>query len=218
MKKIFFLLTLAVCCLQINGFAQKSRVGITGGLVLAKMRGEIGGVDQKGESKLGFHAGFIVDAPISKHFSFQPALQYVQKGQVAQESVIINQDKIETELRYLELPLNFVYNSNYYGNNFYIGAGPYAAFNLPSKIVTTLGGDGVKAEEDLAFGNTSSEDYRGVDFGVNAIIGMRSKSGIFLALNYSLGLRNLNPQGALLQGDIKNSYFGLNVGWLFSNK
>lgn len=213
---MILLLVIAGCFLHMSALSQKARAGFSAGAVFANLRGDIGGVDQSGDIKPGFTGGFLVDVPLKGSISFQPGIYYVQKGKVQQEAIGTVQDKITYELRYVDLPLNFLYNTNYTGNNFYIGAGPYVSFNLPSKIVTHVSG-GTKAESDLAFGNTNAEDYRGVDFGANFLTGYRLKGGFFVSFNYALGIRNLNPKGALVQGEVRNSSFGLSLGWLVNN-
>ena len=218
MKKIIFILSLLVLCMQFSAVAQKSRVGIFAGPVFSDMRGTVNGKKVDGDTKPGFAAGFIVDAPINSHISFQPALSYVQKGIITQKPLGPTQkDKISTELRYTDLTLNFLYNTNGKGGNFFIGAGPYVGFNLPSKFLTRSPGD-QQSETDITFGNTIAETYRGVDFGANALVGYRLKGGFFVSANYSLGLRSLIPEGSLSTGDTKNSYIGVSIGWLFNNK
>jgi hypothetical protein len=217
MKKMIFILSLFVLCMQFNSFAQKSRVGIFAGPVFSNMRGTVNGVDLNGDTKAGVAAGFLMDAPIKNHISFQPALYYVQKGTITQKpNPPLVKDRLSTELRYAELDFNFVYNTNGPTSNFYFGVGPYAAFNLPSKFLTKSPGK-VKTESDLTFGN-EAQNYRGIDYGANAIVGYRFKGGVFLSANYSLGLRNLIPDGSTATGDTKNTCFGVSLGWLVKNK
>jgi Outer membrane protein beta-barrel domain len=218
MKKSIFILSLLVVCLQFSVLAQKSRVGIFAGPVFSDMRGTVDGKKVAGDTKPGFAAGFLVDAPINNHLSFQPALSYVQKGIITQKPLGLTQkDRKSTELRYTDLTLNVLYNTNGKSGNFFIGTGPYVSFNLPSKFLTKSPGD-QQSETDITFGNTIAETYRGVDFGANGVMGYRLKGGFFVSANYSLGLRNLIPEGSLSAGDTKNSYIGLSLGWLVNNK
>ena len=85
MKKMIFIASLLVLCFQFSGFAQKSRVGFLAGPVFSNLRGTVDNVDLDGKTKIGFAAGFLVDAPINGHIGFQPALYYVQKGTITQE-------------------------------------------------------------------------------------------------------------------------------------
>jgi Outer membrane protein beta-barrel domain len=218
MKKTIFILIVAVFCLQITGLSQKSRVGVTGGVSVAQMRGTVDGKDIDANSKTGLTFGLIVDAPIKNHFSFQPGLHYVQKGKVQDEVSGNIKQTVTTDLRYAELQLNFLYNTNYNTENkeanFFVGAGPALSVNFPSKFVTEIGG--TKTESDITFGNLS-EDFRGFDFGANFLAGLRFNGGFFVSVNYTLGLRNLVPGGSDTD-KIKNSCFGIRVGLLVNNK
>jgi len=218
MKKLIFIASLFVLCFQFSATAQKARVGFLAGPVFTNLNGTVNGTDLNGDSKLGFSAGFLIDVPVCKNISFQPALYYVQKGAITQkaEGQFIK-DRKSTELRYVDFALNFVYNTNPDASNFYIGVGPYVGFNLPSKFLTKSPND-QQSETDIVFGNAISDSYRGIDFGANAIAGYRLKGGFFVAANYSMGLRNLIPKESLSTGDIKNSSFGISLGWLVNNK
>ena len=214
---MFFILSLIVVCFHFSALAQKSRVGFFAGPVVSNLKGKVDGKDLNGKSKAGFSGGFVVDAPVTNNISFYPSLSYVQKGTITQKPQGPTiKDRKSTELRYVDLALNFVYNSNT-KINWLIGAGPYAGFNLPSKFLTKSPND-LQSESDITFGNTIAENYKGIDFGVNVLTGMRFKGGFFITANYSLGLRNLLPDGSLSEGDIKNNYFGVNFGWLVNNK
>lgn len=218
MKKMIFISFLFVCCFQLSGLAQKSRVGfsLTGGL--ASQRGTVDGVKEKGLYTPGFGVGFFVDAPIkNSKFSFQPAIQYIQKGKVQQELLGLLQPKISVELRYAEMLFNFMYNTGGSAGGFFIGAGPTLSFNLPSKQVTETS-DGTKTVSDVSFGNEVANAYRGIDYGANLVMGYRLKGGFFVSANGTLGLRNLIPANSLATGDIKNTNFGVNFGWLINNK
>lgn len=218
MKKMIFIISLFVLCIQFSAFAQKSRAGMFAGSLFSTMRGTVNSKKLDVDAKIGFIAGMLVDVPLKNHFSFQPALYYVQKGAVTQQPLeSIQKPKITTELRYAELALNMVYNTNGAKANLYFGAGPSISFNLPSYFVTKSA-DNVRSRQNVVFGNTGPENFRGVDFGANLLAGYRFKGGVFIAANYSLGLRNLIPEGSLSTGDTKNSYVGLSLGWLVKNK
>jgi Outer membrane protein beta-barrel domain len=218
MKKKMFVFFLSVCCLYMSGQAQKTRAGFSVSGGLATMRGTVDGLKEGGKYTPGFGIGILIDAPIKKSkFSFQPVLQYIQKGKLQTEPIGTFQDKVSYELRYTELVLNFLYNSNGSNGGFFIGAGPAVSFGMPSRILTKTD-DGTKTETTLTFGNEIANDFRGVDYGVNFVLGYRLKGGFFVSANSTLGLRNLIPANSLSTGDIKNTNFGINLGWLFNNK
>jgi hypothetical protein len=216
MKKVILILTAIIFCLQITSLSQETRVGVTGGLSISNMRGTVGGVDQKKNSRTGLTFGMLVDVPVQDHFSFQPGLHYVQKGKEENQMSSGGKQTLATALRYAELQLNFLYKTNYTGTNeenFFIGAGPAFSINFPSKYVTETGGQ--KTETDITFGN-EKENFRGFDFGANILGGFRFSNGFFISLNYTHGLRNLVPGGSG-SDKIRNYCFGIRVGCLVKN-
>lgn len=219
MKKVIFILSVFTL-LGHSAFAQKARIGVTGGINLANLSRTISGLDKDGDYRIGVMGGMMLDVPICKkgHISFQPDLRYTQKG--AAEPLLTPIIENYTALRYAELAPNFVYNFNSKkGGTFYMGAGPYLALPLPSKTVThTAGSPSVLT--DVSFGDKVANDYRGVDYGADFTMGYRIKNGIFVALNYTQGARNLVPGEKLDlpgHGDdrVKNISFGIRVGFLF---
>jgi Outer membrane protein beta-barrel domain len=223
MKKTIFILTVFSLCLSITALSQKTRVGVTGGIDAANLSRTIGGADKDGEYRIGIMSGFQLEVPLGKKnkFSFQPDLHYIQKGaSTIPTTPVFN--KIYTALRYAELAPNFVRNfKNKKEGTFYLGGGPYIGFNLPSKNVTHAPGT-PNVETDISFGNAVANDYRGVDYGGNVVMGYRMANGIFVSLNYIQGARNLIPQEKLdLAGaandKVKNIGFGIRVGYLFKN-
>jgi len=222
MKKTIFILTAFSLCLSITAFSQKARVGLTGGISVANLSKTIGGADKDGEYRIGIMTGIQLEVPLGKKnkFSFQPDLHYIQKGaSTIPTTPLFN--KIYTALRYAELAPNFVYNFSRTKGTFYLGGGPYIGLPLPSKNVThSAGADNI--ETDISFGNAVANDYKGVDYGGNAVMGYRMANGIFVSLNYIQGARNLIPKEKLdLPGaaddKVKNIAFGIRVGYLFHN-
>ncbi|NOT52518.1 MAG: PorT family protein [Chitinophagaceae bacterium] len=217
MKKAIFIFIAFLFCFQLTGNAQKARVGLTGGLSFANLSRTIGGIGEDGDYRIGIAGGMLVDLPFGKkqQWSFQPSVDYVQKGAAEVATAPVN--KKYTALRYAEMPLNFVRNfkcGKSKQSTFYLGAGPYIAFNLPSKKVEHIPGNDV--ETDVMFGETVAHDMKGVDFGANAIMGYRTGMGIFVSLHYTQGARNLYPVDGT-DNKIKNICFGVRIGYLFKN-
>ena len=105
MKKLFFLLALVA---PFALFAQKSMVGVTGGITMANQYGTKGGALIKDDQKIGYTLGLIMETPIAKsNFSFQPGLFYAQKGRIENVSF---KEKRHWSLRYAELQANVLYN------------------------------------------------------------------------------------------------------------
>jgi hypothetical protein len=221
MKKMIFILTAFIFCLSFTALSQKTRVGVTGGISFANLSRTISGADKDGEYRLGITTGLQLELPLCKNgkFSFQPDLHYIQMGasQIPTTPTFI---KIYTALRYVQLAPNFVRNFNTGKGTFYLGGGPYLGLPLPSKNVTHTAG-APNIETDISFGNAIANDLRGVDYGGNAVMGYRMNNGIFVALNFIQGARNLVPDEKLkLSGSsddkIKNIAFAIRVGYLFN--
>lgn len=225
MKKILFLLAIAVLFLQAQGFSQKTRVGITAGITSANMNGTVNNVklDTK-NNVVGYTVGLFVEAPIGKsHFSFQPGVSYVQKGRLLSEE---NKVKSWLAMRYADVSLNFIYNSKG-KTTFFIGAGPSLGLDLPStRIVRTDNSTAANSNPDpkysrsetkIKFGKENLDDFKGLDYGLNLLTGFRINKGLLFSLNYTFGLRNIASNGAP-SDNVKNGCFAVKFGWLFKNK
>jgi hypothetical protein len=224
MKKTLFLLAVTVLFLQLTGISQKARVGLTAGITTSNMYGKDNGLEFKGTNRSGATFGMIVDAPIGKgNFSFQPGIHYIQKGKVISETVA---EKKFLALNYAETQLNFLYSTKKKISVF-AGVGPTVSFDLPSQYVTKTSNataaninpdpEYSRSEKKVKFGKETSDDFRGIDLGLNALAGFKMKCGFFLALNFTYGYRNLATSNTS-NYRIRNSCMGARLGWLFNNK
>jgi hypothetical protein len=216
MKKSLLLLAVSLICLQFSSFSQKTRAGFMGGITLSSMTGELFGNENNYETKKGVTLGIMIDAPIAKsRFSFAPGLHYVQKGTLQRPPQGTLITKSYVSLRYVELNANFIYRAPGNKGNFYAGAGPSLSFKVPSKKGTMIDED--KTETDVNFGTTVDKDLRGMDYGLNVLIGYRLAGGFFVTANYNRGLRDLRPVPESAPEEVMNQYFGIQIGWLFAN-
>ena len=209
MKKLLLLLAICSIGLSFNGFAQKARVGVSGGFTLANMNGLTNGVQTTGDFLTGAVVGLYVDAPFAKHFTFLPGIYYVQKGMKVKSS---GPAAVSYNLRYADANLNVVYTTNIKRVKFFTGAGPSFGLNVPSKKVTKIGSS--KTYTDITFGNTGSEDFKGLDLGANFLVGIRLPCGGTLSVNYTQGFKNLSYATGKT---IYNNYVGVQLGFLFHN-
>lgn len=223
MKKVLFLLAVAVLFFQASGFSQKTRVGVTAGITNSNMYGTVGGATFKGNPKAGVTVGMLLESPIGKtKFSFQPAVSYVQKGYVISET---NAAKSWAALRYVDLDFNFLLNSKG-KTTFYFGLGPSVGFDLPSSFVTKTNNatainpdpspEFSRAATKIKFGDEPLDNFRGLDFGINGMAGFRLAKGFSLSVNYNFGLRNIATKGT--PDELSNGYVGVRLGYLFKNK
>ena len=212
MKSITTLLVLMIL-LTSNSLTAQSKIGITGGATFATVTAKFQGISMSPKMKAGFTAGIFSDVPLSSNFSFQPALNFVQKGYSIKDDTY--SDKIN--INYLEIPLNLVYSIQ---NNtgFFIGAGPSFAFGLSGKEKYTDKTDPQNSEDiKVKFGSADDEMKR-LDIGANVLAGYAFTGGFLISANYNLGLTNIQNGDASQDGTIKNRYFAIKVGWLLGNK
>ena len=203
MKKIVFTLAVSIFLFQLAGVSQV-KVGILGGVSIAKMEGNI-----HGDGRAGLMASLVLDADLGKNFSFYPTLSYVQKGVTEPHPAGTLIDKQFVALRYAELSTNFIYHiGDRDGTSFFLGLGPSIDFNLPSKRTSVT--DDTKTSSDILFGPTPENDLKGVDFGANVVLGWRSPSGFAFTLNWNKGIRDLKVEGQTLE--TKNQYIGIQIG------
>ena len=109
--------------------AQKASLGVITGATLASYKVTANDVSMTSDSKTGFNAGLVLSIPISKYVSFRPELKYVQKGgKVSEEGA---SDKLI--LNYLEMPLDFVFNTGNSKRVFFGGLGPSVSTGISAK-------------------------------------------------------------------------------------
>lgn len=148
------------------------------------------------KSRLGLHAGFLADIPVSGKLYFQPGVQYSAKGRkfaqtydtAAHDTAWHNYIQY---VNYIEAPLNLVLKFPLGKNlKFIIGGGPYMAFFFNGKEnneVSYKNGDFTTNEvTDLPVGNGPGK-YKTFDYGVNGLAGLEI-GRVFLTVNYSRGL------------------------------
>jgi hypothetical protein len=195
------ILTFICCTLFFStiSIAQKARFGFSAGATLANVSMKMNNIKISTSSKIGLTAGILLDKPISDHLIFQPALNFVQKGAKSKEN------DGQATLNYLEVPLNFMYRSNN-RDGFFAGAGPSLAYGLSG--TSKAGSD----KEDINFGSDDNDDLKRMDLGDNFTAGYITKGGILLALNYNMGLSNLEPESDY--GKTRNNYWGLRLGYI----
>src|SRR6266496_1068657 len=104
MKTTTTLLVLMIL-LTSHSLTAQTKIGVTGGATFANVTAKLEGISISLKTKTGSTAGLFADCPLSSNFSFQPALNFVQKGYKAKDET--ESDKVSYS--YIEVPLNFVY-------------------------------------------------------------------------------------------------------------
>lgn len=210
MKKLFFVV-LAFTASYLTVSAQNTRFGFTAGATFSNYKAEFDGESDNGNTLTGITAGVLADIPIGKTISFQPAVNFVQKGTKDEQGSGSETEKVKLTINAIEIPLNIVYNAPGNNGNFFIGAGPTLAFAVSGKAKYEYAGESIS--EDLEFGNSDDDDLKGLDLGANVMAGYRFPNGVFIAANFNAGLSNLVP-GDAEGASLKSHYFGIRLGWL----
>lgn len=171
--------------------------GIKGGLNVVKFAGD---PDPKSEFNTGFSAGLFTNIPISSGFSFEPSVEFSQKG----AEYTSGNTEFKTKISYIDLPLMARYDLT---PAFGLFAGPQVSFfvDQESKIVTgssssTFEGDNESYSKSLAGGKAGAS----YNFG-----------SVMLNASYATDLQNLYKDNSGNR-DLKNQV--INIGLAYSFK
>jgi len=212
MKKLFFIALVCVTS-HFTVKAQNTRFGFTAGTTFNNYKAKADSTNESGKPKTGITIGVLVDIPVSKHFSFQPAVNFLQKRTTDEETP---GGGTRLSVNCIEVPLNFLYNTRGNSGNFFIGAGPSVAIALSGKYKIS---DDVNppVSLDVKFGKGDDDNMKRLDMGANFMTGYCFSNGLFLSANYNMGLSNLFPGGST-DGTLKSHYFGIKLGYLLKGK
>lgn len=175
------------------------------------------------DAATNFHITGYIDAPIGRNFSVQPGLSLQGKGAKLADAAFLGEDvEVKQNTLWLEVPVNFVGKVPMGpAANLYLGAGPYAAFGLSGKndvdgsFTDDSGENPWEGDDDFTFGDDSSDNLKGTDFGVNFIGGIQLNSGFNVGAGYGLGLTDLRPGGDGGNGKQTNRVWTFSVGFAF---
>ncbi len=173
MKKIIFL----SAALLVAGLAhaQSPRFGVKAGVNISKFAGD---PDPESEFNTGLNAGIYTNIPISPGFSFEPSLEYSQKGA---EFTTIGNTEIKSRISYIDLPIMAKYN---FTPAFGLFAGPQVSFFVDQETKIESGSSTTTFEGD-------NDSYR------------KSLAGGKIGLSYSFGTVMVNASYAT---DFQNLY------------
>lgn len=163
------------------------------------------------KASTNFHITAFLEAPITSNFYIQPGISLQGKGaKFAEYEIAGTNYELTQNTMWLEIPVNAVAKF-YTGDvgNFYIGAGPYAAFGLSGKNKFKSGGNSSDLG-DFEFGK--DKDQKAFDAGINFLAGYQLSSGLTLGAGYGLGLTDIAPNNT---GSIKqnNRVLSFSVGF-----
>lgn len=209
MKKV--VLSLVLLTSVVLSVSAQSRFGIQAGIAVANMKMEEDGTETEMDSKIGMTIGVTTDITLSDNFSFRPSINWTQKGAQMEYDLGGTTLKLKNTLNYVELPLNFVYNATAGAGKFFIGAGPAISYGISGQSKAEA--DGQEEKTDINFGDADDE-IKAFEFGGNVLAGYQFANGFNIGVNYNMGFSNLSNAD---NSELKNSYFGFRIGYLFSS-
>ena len=216
MKKILVLLAIGISLIS-TGRAQKITYNISAGISYANTFIKL--LDPKKEaeglgSKTGFTGGISATIPFSKLFSFQPGINYVQKGFKYEK----DQATFKMLADYIEVPLNIMFstgnrNNDRKADDFFFCLGPTIAFATSGKMEYL--DDTSRTVDKIQFGSSHKDDLKRLDIGANVVMGCTFYNNIFFSIIYNMGLSNLS-----VVKDVRwrNNYLGFKIGYSFGGK
>ncbi len=224
----------ALCASAQYAMPQKTTFGIKGGANFAHVQlSSEGSSSTIDAGKLtNFLVGFFTDVVVTEGFSVQPGLYYSGKGfklddvttDISSGSgfTVSTVSQRKTNIAYIQLPVNFLFNANTGAGKFFVGAGPFLAAAINAKIkgydqlTATLAGQTMTTREDinekLEIG--SEEGINRFDYGATGLLGFRFNNGILLSANYDLGLANI-AGNTNNEGKLKTRTIGVSIGFSF---
>lgn len=193
-------------------FAQSGGMhyGLKAGVNLPKYHFSSGGGTSETNTTTNFHVTGYMDAPIGAGVSIQPGISLQGKGgETSSSTTTVKQNTL-----WIEIPVNLVAKIPVgQAVGLFLGAGPYGAFGISGQNKTTV--VNTTSTRDITFGNSSSDDLKGTDFGVNLLGGIQMTNGFNIGAGYGIGLTDLRPNPSSSNGKTTNRVLSFSIGVAF---
>lgn len=228
MKKVVLALGLVIA----GTVVKAQSIGVQAGVIDANVMAKDAGETVPTKDLISWKAGLVFDFKLGKTFSFMPNLNVLVKGAKTESSTTATFGGIttsrnrtgKTKFTYLEVPLNFVYNSKGTAGGLFVGLGPSLSVGLSGKstVTTTVTTNGATttttSEQNIKFddkkdANDNDEHAKSLELGGNFLVGYKFRSGLFISANYNQGFTDVDLTD---NASFKNYYFGLNLGFNLS--
>jgi hypothetical protein len=217
-------LTLAVISIIIMGSANAQvKFGVQAGANIANWQGDAlkslnnivdltnGFIDTK--SKTGFHVGGFANIPITTTLSFEPGVQYSQKGYTLKGDLKIDaleflgaNASAKVEAHYIDIPL-VVKAEVAKGLSVY--AGPQISYLVKNNLHVNAGVLGISL---LNRRLSLTDNFNRMDIGIAGGIGYKFNSGLNINAGYDYGLSKLDKNSNF---KAYNRVIKLSVGFTF---
>ncbi len=157
------------------------------------------------KSKVGFYAGFFMNAPLTDKLNIQPEVLYNNMGAtVTSIKAPITNATYETKLNldYIAVPVMFQYNAT---PEFFLEAGPQFSF------LVNASGD-VKSGDVKTTYKVNKDDYNNFDFALGVGAGFWFTPNIGINARYLAGFTDITKNGTTFNNDGSNKNNGFQLG------
>jgi hypothetical protein len=181
------------------------------------------GKKNTGEIIIGYEAGVRLDFPISYIMSVQPGLLFTQTGATFSTAPQRHhtESSSQTNITHqIQVPVSLVLRFGISPENkAMFGAGIYGAYALYGKQQLTVYNQHHETTtvSDISFGNTATDNYKRIDYGLCVASGIELNSGLSICGYYTQGLHNLSPSVAAAK-KINNQQFIVTLGYYVNRK
>lgn len=205
MKKFMMILTVLFAGAFMAAQAQTTGFGLKAGVNFPKYSYSGDNSTYETSTSTNFYVTGYADVPMGTLFALQPGVSLQGKGGKIEFG---NWGTYTQNTMWLEIPVNVVAKVPVGTGNFFIGAGPYAAFGLSGK--NKYDSDWGSVEDEFEFGKDGS--LRSFDYGVNFTAGFHLGMGLLIHAGYGLGIADLAPENNT-NNKLTNQVFSVGVGF-----
>jgi len=209
-KRLF--LVLLVAALTASYAQAQTKFGLRAGFNMTNFyqlndKGDIMGL----EYKPGYQIGVVADFPYLEGNSFQPGIIFATQGAKSEITYLRQKGKVEYNLNYIQIPMNFQYRKDLGKAKYLLQGGPYLGYGISGEIKVEVsdGKELISNSEKIKFGSGDDADFGAFDFGFGAGVGFQI-GNLQTVIGGNYGLVKLNKDTKA-----KNIVIGLTLTYLF---
>ncbi|MBO9727218.1 MAG: PorT family protein [Chitinophaga sp.] len=224
--KFFTLLCAALLLFVVSNSHAQVSLGIRGGYVNAGLAVPEHSTAPGTSHQDRWQVGTYLNIPLFKGGYLQPGASYIVKGAnlnyISPHPDLFTSGATKLTLRYLELPVNFVYKVPVGFGKLLVGAGPYAAYCVRGDYkleAIDAGGQVSSGSKRIDFKSSPNIFGTGMniqrwDAGLNFTAGVELNCFLTLTGHYGYGLMNLDKS----TNNLNNRYWGVSLGFIFDRE
>ena len=107
--------------------------------------------------------------------------------------------------------MNFVYNIDTKGGEFFLGAGPAIGWGLGGKVKAS------GESSDIHFGTSADDQFKALELSANLLGGYKFNNGFFVSANYNPGLSDIS-NAEITDVAFHNHGFAIRIGMMLHGK